>query len=188
MTAAVLDHRVSTPSATLTAVAGRVLVAAGAIFGAANLFQWSVYSGLWLHPAALSLSWPLAVAAFLVSVRRVRRGGGEAARRVTGWSRLFILAQLGAALGLAGLSFWRGDWSLMLWTSPVGLSLYAVGWGLGAVKGGGRWMGGVALGATVSAAALTQLLGTPAQYLAYASALFAFVLIPGLVMAGSRKG
>lgn len=188
MTAAVLDHRIPASPATLTALTGRVLIAAGAIFGAANLFQWSVNSGLWLHPAALSLSWPLAVAAFLISVRRVRRGGGEAARRVTGWSRLFILAQLSAALGLAGLSAWRGDWSLMLWTSPVGLSLYAVGWGIGAMRSGRRWMAAVAVGATVAAAAVTQLLGTPGQYLAYASALFAFVLIPGLVMAGSRKG
>lgn len=170
------------------AASGRVLVAAGAVFGAANLFQWSVTSGLWLHPAALSLSWPVAVTVFLVSVRRLRRNGGEAARRVTGWSRLFILSQIVAAVAMAGLSAWRGDWSTMMWMSPVGLSLYAVGWGIGAMNSGRGWMSGVAFGTTVAAAALTRLVGTPEQYLAYASALFAFVLIPGLFMSVSRKG
>ena len=188
MTAAVLDLHPPASPATLTAAAGRVLIAAGAVFGAANLFQWSVTSGLWLHPAALSLSWPVAVAAFLITVRRLRRSGGAPARTVTAWSRLFILSQICAALGLAGLSAWRGDWSIMMWMSPVGLSLYAVGWGLGAIQSGRHWMAGVACGTTVAAAALTQWVGTPDQYLAYASALFAFVLIPGLLMAASRKG
>lgn len=188
MTAAVLDLHAPASPATLTVAAGRVLIAAGAVFGAANLFQWSVMSGLWLHPAALSLSWPIAVTAFLISVRRLRRSGGEAAQKVTAWSRLFILSQIVAALTLAGLSAVRGDWSIMMWMSPVGLSLYAVGWGLGALKSGRQWMGGVAVGATLAASAITQLIGTPGQYLAYASALFAFVLIPGLLMAASRKG
>lgn len=188
MTAAVLDRHTSSPPATLMAASGRVLVAAGSVFGAANLFQWSVTSGLWLHPAALSLSWPLAVTVFLVTVRRLRRNGGEAAQRVTRWSRLFIISQIAAALTLAGLSAWRGDWSTMMWMSPVGLSLYAVGWGVAALQTGQRWMAGAAFGTTIAAAALTRLVGTPGQYLAYASALFAFVLIPGLVMSVSRKG
>lgn len=188
MTAAVLDLHTPASPATLTAAAGRVLIAAGAVFGAANLFQWSVMNGLWLHPAALSLSWPVAVMAFLIAVRRLRRNGGAAGRRVTSWSRLFILSQICAALTLAGLSAWRGDWSLMLWMSPVGLSLYAVGWGVAALNSGRRWMASLAIAATGAAAALTQLIGTPGQYLAYASALFAFVLIPGLVMSVSRRG
>lgn len=188
MTAAVLDLHTPASPATLTVAAGRVLIAAGAVFGAANLFQWSVMSGLWLHPAALSLSWPLAVTAFLISVRRLRRSGGGAAQKAAGWSRLFILSQICAALGLAGLSAWRGDWSMMMWMSPVGLSLYAIGWGLGAMNTGRNWMAGVAFGTTIAAAALTRLIGTPDQYLAYASALFAFVLIPGLLMAATRKG
>jgi len=188
MTAAVLDLRTPASPATLTVAAGRVLIAAGAVFGAANLFQWSVMSGLWLHPAALSLSWPVAVTAFLITVRRLRRSGGEAAQKVTAWSRLFILSQIAAALTLAGLSAWRGDWSMMMWMSPVGLSLYAVGWGLGAMNSGRQWMGGVAVATTLTASAITQLIGAPGQYLAYASALFAFVLVPGLLMAGSRKG
>ena len=188
MTAAVFDLQAPVSPATLTVAAGRVLIAAGAVFGAANLFQWSVMSGLWLHPATLSLSWPVAVTAFLITVRRLRRNGGEAAQKVTSWSRLFILSQVAAALGLAALSAWRGDWSIMMWMSPVGLSLYAVGWGLGAMNSGRQWMGGVAVATTLAASAMTRLIGTSDQYLAYASALFVFVLIPGLLMAASRKG
>lgn len=188
MTAAVFDLHAPASPATLTVAAGRVLIAAGAVFGAANLFQWSVMNGLWLHPAALSLSWPVAVAVFLITVRRLRRGGGEAAQQAAGWSRFFIVSQICAALGLAGLSVWRGDWSMMMWMSPVGLALYAVGWGLGALNSGRQWMGGIAVATTLAAAAMTRLIGTPDQYLAYASALIAFVLIPGLLMAASRKG
>lgn len=189
MTAVAIDHHTPVSPPALTAAAGRVLIAAGAVFGSANLFQGAVMGGMIpVHEAALALSWPVAVAVFLITLRRLRRHGGEAAQRVTRWSRLFILSQIAAALTLAGLSVWRGDGSIMMWMSPVGLSLYAVGWGVGAMNSGGRWMAGLAFGTTIAAAALTQLVGTPEQYLAYASALFAFVLIPGLMMAASRKG
>ena len=106
MTAAVL-HPASPLSGqpTLGVAAGRNLIAAGAIFGAANLFHWGVMSGtLHLHPAVLSLSWPLAVVAFIITVRRLRGLGGEPARRAAAWSRWGIVVQIAVALSLAGAS------------------------------------------------------------------------------------
>ena len=172
---------------TLDVAAGRNLIAAGSIFGAANLFQWGVMSGaLHLHPAMLSLSWPVAVTAFILIVRRLRRLGGEPALRAASWSRWGILAQIGAALSLAAASALFGDWELMRWMSPIGLGFYGLAFSVAVIRGGPKWLAGAALGAFVAAAGVAQLIGTPSQYLAYACGLAAFAFIPGLVLASRR--
>ncbi len=172
---------------TLAVAAGRNLIAAGAIFGAANLFQWSVLSGTsHLHPAALSLSWPVAVALFIVLIRRLRGLGGEPALRAASWSRWSIAAQIGTALSLAAASALLGDWELMRWMSPVGLAFYAIAYSVAVIRGGPRWLALIALGATVAASAVAMLIGTPEQYLAYAGGLAAFALLPGLALASGR--
>jgi Ca2+/Na+ antiporter len=188
MTTAAIALSISPSSQpTLAVAAGRNLMAAGAVFGAANLFQFGVVSGaLGLHPAVLSLSWPLAVALFLAALFRLRRSGGEAARRAGQWSRYAVLTQIAAALALLGLSFATKDWGWMRATSVVGMSLYASVWGIAAVRTGRLWMALVAGGCLVTAAGLALLLGSPAQYLAYSVGLFTFILTPGLVLASGR--
>lgn len=189
MTAAALTP-LSVPAAapTLKVAAGRNLIAAGAIFGAANLFQWGVLSGaLHLHPAVLSLSWPVAVGVFIVLVRRLRSLGGEAAIRAAAWSRWAIFAQIAAALSLAAASALLGDWELMRWMSPIGLAFYAIAYSVAVIRGGPKWLAGVAFGATVAASGVATLVGTPEQYLAYACGLVAFALIPGAALAFGRS-
>lgn len=188
MTATTFDPVSSaTGQPTLRVAAGRNLIAAGAIFGAANLFQWGVLSGaLHLHPAMLSLSWPAATAAFIIIVRRLRAAGGEPAKRAASWSRWSILFQIVAAASLAVASGVTQNWALMMWTSPVGLAFYGVAWTVAAVRGGPGWMVGVAAGALCGAIGVAALVGTPTQYLAYACGLFAFALIPGLALAFGR--
>ncbi len=188
MTAAALAPATPTAAAqTLAVAAGRNLIAAGAIFGAANLFQWGVLSGvLHLHPAMLSLSWPVAVAAFIILVRRLRSLGGEPAARAASWSRWGILAQIGAALALAAASALAGDWEIMRWMSPIGLVFYGVAYTVAVIRGGPKWLTGVAFGALVAAGGVALLVGTPMQYLAYAAGLAAFALIPGLTLAFGR--
>lgn len=182
MTAVALDTRPFV-APTLAVAAGRNLIAAGTIFGTANLFQWSVLSGAaHLHPALLSLSWPVAVTLFIVIVRRLRALGGEPAIRAASWSRWSILVQIGAALALAGASALTGHWELMRWMSPIGLVFYGLAFSLAVLRGGPKWLAGVALGAFVSAAGVALLVGTPEQYLAYAGGLFAFALLPGTVL------
>lgn len=186
MTAVAFDTRPSV-APTLAIAAGRNLIAAGAIFGAANLFQWSVLSGAaHLHPALLSLSWPVAVTLFIVVVRRLRSLGGEPTIRAASWSRFSILAQIGAALALAGASALTGDWELMRWMSPIGLVFYGLAFGIAVARGGPKWLAGVALGSLLAAAGVALLVGTPSQYLAYAGGLVAFALIPGLALAFGR--
>ncbi|ADK99967.1 hypothetical protein [Brevundimonas subvibrioides] len=188
MTAATLDlvtpaHR----APTLAVAAGRNLIAAGAIFGLANLVQWSILGGvLPLHPALLSVTWPIAVTLFIVILRRLRNAGGPAAVRAAGWSRGAILLQIGAALTLAGASALTQDWSLMMWMSPIGLGFYAVAWLIAAMRGGAPWMTAVGVGAAAAAGGVALLVGTPVQYLAYGMGLIVFALVPGLVLATGR--
>lgn len=172
---------------TLAVAAGRNLIAAGSIFGAANLFQWGVMSGaLHLHPVLLSVTWPVAVVGFIILVRRLRNAGGEPARRAASWSRWAILFQVAMALTLAVAAGLTQNWALMMWMSPVGLAFYGAAWAIAAFRGGPAWAGGVALGALGGTMAVASLVGTPTQYLAYACGLVCAALIPGLALAFGR--
>jgi len=179
-----------TAEPTLAVCAGRVMTLAGSVFAVANLFQFGVYSGLLhLHPATLSLSWPIALAVFFTVLARLRASGGANVRRVALWSRMAIGAQILIALALLGLSFIRHDFTLMYWTSPVGLAIYGLAWMTAAKRGGRGWMIAPSLGAFIAAGVVISLLGTAPAYLAYACGLIAFVLIPGLwLMLGHTLG
>ena len=188
MTTATLDFAPPARHApTLAVAAGRNLIAAGAIFGMANLVQWGILGGvLPLHPALLSVTWPIAVTPFIVILRRLRSTGGPAAVRAAGWSRGAILMQIGAALTLAGASALTHDWSLMMWMSPIGLGFSAVAWLVAAMRGGAIWMGVIGLSSAAAAGGVALLVGTPMQYLAYGIGLIMFALLPGLVLATGR--
>ena len=167
----------------LAVAAGRNLIAAGSIFAVANAVQWAIMSGsIDLHPAVLSLTWPIAVGTFLVILRQLRAAGGAAGRRTAVWSRFAILSQIGAALALVAASATTGQWGLMMWTSVVGLALYGVAWAIAAVRTRKTWIGAVALGCLCAAGGVATLVGTPGQYLAYACGLIAFAFLPGLAL------
>lgn len=187
MSTTTLDLNPPAAAPTLAIAAGRNMVAAGAVFASANLFQWGVLSGaLHLHPALLGLSWPVAVTLFIVIVRRLRSLGGEPAIRAASWSRWAILAQIGAALVLAAASALASNWELMRWMSPVGLTFYGLAFSVAVMRGGPKWLAGVALGSILAAGGVALLVGTPEQYLAYACGLIAFALIPGAALAFGR--
>lgn len=176
------------PEPPLAVCAGRVLILAGMVFASANLFQYGVISGLLhLSPATLSLSWPIALAVFFTVLARLRRGGGANVRRATTWSRIAIGAQIVAALILLAVSVLRHDFTFMLWTSPIGLLVYGASWMTAALRGGRSWMIAPSLGAIAAAGVVITLLGTAPAYLAYATGLIAFVLIPGLWLTLGHK-
>lgn len=173
---------------TLAVAAGRVLALAGSVFGLSNLFQYGVQSGLLhLHPAVLGLSWPVTVAVFLFTLARLRRIGGDNGRRAAVWSRIGVGSLIAAALTLLAVSFTRQDFTLMFWMTPVGIGLYAVAWTTAAIRARRGWMMAPAFGALCAVGLTAAVLGTPLQYLIYACALFAFVLIPGAWLASGRK-
>lgn len=189
MTAAALtDFSAAEAAPTVPVAAGRVLTLAGAVFAAANLFQYGVQSGaLHLHEATLALSWPVALTVFFVILARLRRSGGEAARRVAGWSRLTIGLMLAGALGLAAASFATGDWGLMRWTSVVSVGLYGAAWAVAWVRTRGFNMMALGLTGLAGAAALVPLIGTADQYLLQAATLAVTALMPGLWLASGRR-
>jgi hypothetical protein len=188
MTAAAFTFETSRPYASAAVCAGRLLLLAGSVFGAANLFQWGVLSGaLDLHPAFLGLNWAVAVSVFITGLFRLRRTGGEAARGVAGWSRAFILAHVGVALALAAVSYAAGDWGLMRWNAVAGLTLYATGWAIAAIRTETPNMGALFLVALAGAAAGALLYGTPDQYLIQACTLALAALLPGLWLAFGRR-
>lgn len=189
MSATVFSNPPSTAAEpTLSVAAGRVLVLAGAVFGCANLFQFAAISGLFgLSPAALSLSWPAALVVFFVVLFRLRKAGGANGRRTAVWSRMAIGFQVVSALTLLGVSVATHDFSWMYWTSPLGLMVYGLVWFTAAIRGRRGWMVVPALGALCAAGVVISLLGTAPAYLAYACGLFAFVFIPGVVLALSRN-
>lgn len=172
---------------TLPIAAGRFLILAGAVFGSANLFQFGVIGGLLpLHPAVLSLSWLAAVGIFFTLLFRLRRSPHETMRRAASWSRFTVMGQIAGALTLLGLSLALKDWTIMRATSVVGMALYGAVWSVAAVRTRTVWIAAVALGCFGSSLTLFLLLGTSEQYLAYGLSLYAFALIPGLLLASGR--
>ena len=188
MTAAAFTFDASRPGASVSVCAGRLLLLAGSVFGAANLVQWGVLGGaLDLHPVFLGLNWAIAVGVFMSGLVRLRRIGGEAARGVAGWSRAFLLSLVGVALALAAVSYMAGDWGLMRWNSAAGLILYAAGWGIASVRTGTPNMGALSLVALGGAAAGALRFGTPDQHLIQACTLALAALLPGLWLAFGRR-
>lgn len=188
MSAVAFDLAPARPLPAVSVCAGRVLVLAGVAFGAANLIQWGVLGGtLGWHPAVLSLSWPIAVGAFLIGLVRLRRAGGEAGLRVARWSRAAILLQIGAALALLAVSAVTRDWGLMRWTSAVGLALYGLAWAIAGARTRTTNMVVIAVTAFAGVAAMALRFGTPDQYLIYAAALAPVALLPGLWLASGRR-
>lgn len=188
MTATALVYETDRPQADVAVCAGRVLLLAGVCFGAANLFQWGVQSGaLGLHPAALSLSWPLAVGVFFTGLFRLRRAGGEAARRAAGWSRIGVGAMIGAALMLAAASAATGDWGLMRLVSAVTLGLYGMAWLVALGRTGRPNTGVIALIAFAGSGLQFLTAGTPDQYVLQAATLALIAVLPGLWLALGRR-
>lgn len=188
MTAAALAFTTSRPDPALGVCAGRVLLMAGLVFGAANLVQWGILGGaIDLHPAFLALNWALAVSAFLVGSLRLRRIGGPVGCRVAGWSRAFILSHVALALALAATSYLAGDWSLMRWHAVGGLALYAAAWAIAALRTGTPNMGALFVIALGGAGASATMLGTPDQYLIQTCTLLLAAFLPGLWLAFGRR-
>lgn len=173
---------------TLPVAAGRTLALAGTVFGLSNLFQYGVQSGaLGLHPAVLSLSWPIAVGVFLFALARLRRAGGEAGRRVAGWSRRAILLMLSLAAVLLAASLIGRDFALMLWMTPATLSLYGLVWSFALVRTRSPAMALLAGVAFAGAGAVIARIGTPDQFLLQAATLSLVAVLPGIWLAFGRR-
>lgn len=188
MTAATRSFDEAARAPTVVVCAGRVLVLAGLVFGTANLVQYGVRSGaLGWHEATLGLNWLVALGVFFPVLFRLRRIGGEAARRAAGWSRAAILTMVAAALVLAAASAVIGDWTLMYWTSVATLALYGLVWLVAFGRARRPGLALIAATAFAGAAWVATRMGTPEQYLLQAVTLGLVAVLPGLWLAFGRR-
>tara|TARA_R110002124_G_scaffold58552_1_gene163049 strand:+ start:3696 stop:4331 length:636 start_codon:yes stop_codon:yes gene_type:complete len=169
---------------------GPIMVAAGLIFGAANLVQWTIVSGLWVvEPMVMLWVWLTAGAAFSVAlfflVRRANRkpGAGSTGNKAVGaaWCALgfgiFVMW-----LSLMAVGFTSGNWEMM-WAMPsIVATTYGTAWMVSSAFSTQRWMTVVGLVAYAGAIACGALIGNPAIYLVFAVLMVLTGLVPGLVM------
>jgi hypothetical protein len=169
---------------------GEALIAAGLIYGAASLYQWSVMRGLWRPPGGLnSLNWVWLGASvlFFGLIMAWKRGAAADCNRVilTAWSGIGVSIWT-ICLGM-GLAAWRlHDGRIAFLIAPVVLALYGSGWIVAAAVYRVAWTRWMGLGCLTASLMLAGLAGLPEQFLAFAIALLVFASAPGFVLARQR--
>ena len=171
-------------------LAGPVLVAAAVIFGAANLGQWAILSGLvTVNPWAVLWLWIAASVVFgVVLTTLIRRmkgkpGFGSSGNRAVGaaWKGvgygIFV-----SWLGLVALTVKSGDASWMMVMPTIVLVAYGSAWTVGAAMTRARWMTMTALASHAGAVAAAWFADTTAVYLVFTIVLAAVALVPGLIL------
>lgn len=169
---------------------GPIMVAAGLIFGAANLAQWAIVSDLVaVEPIVMLWVWLTAGAAFSVAlfflIRRASRkpGYGSTGNKAVGaaWSALgfgiFVMW-----LSLMAVGFSSGNWELM-WAMPsIVATTYGTAWMVSAAFSSQRWMTVVGLISYAGAIACGALIGNPDIYLVFSVLMVLTGLVPGLAL------
>jgi uncharacterized membrane protein YobD (UPF0266 family) len=171
---------------------GRVLLAAGLIYGLASLTQWAAISDLvpinpkqsnwvWLIATVIFLAFTFLDRLFLCPPTGVRTAANRAARAA--WSCV------GAGIFAGIASMFVVSWKLqasgmtLLWLLPSMIMVfYGLGWGVSAAMiRSGRLMW-LAIASFVSAPLLALMTGSESQLLAYAVALFLLMALPGFLI------
>ena len=169
---------------------GPIMVAAGLIFGTANLAQWAIVSDLVVvAPIAQLWVWLAAGAVFSIAlfflIRRANRkpGAGSTGNKAVGaaWSALgfgiFVMW-----ISLMAVGFTSGDWALM-WAMPsIVATTYGTAWMISAAFSSQRWMTLVGLISYAGAIACGALIGNPAIYLVFSVLMVLTGLVPGLAL------
>lgn len=171
-------------------LAGPILVAAGVIFGAANLGQWAIQAGVVsVDPWAQLWLWIGAGVVFagvltvLIGRMKGRPGYNSSGNTAVGaaWSGvgygIFV-----TWLGLVALAVKSGDWRWMMVMPTIVLVAYGSAWMVGAAMTRTRWMTMTALLSYAGAVAVAWFADTPAIYLVFTVVLAAVALVPGLIL------
>lgn len=171
-------------------LAGPVLVAAGVVFGAANLGQWAIQSGVVsVDPWAQLWLWIGAGVVFagvltvLIGRMKGKPGYNSSGNTAVGaaWGGvgygIFV-----TWLGLVALAVKSGDWRWMMVMPTIVLVAYGSAWMVGAAMTRTRWMTMTALLSYAGAVAVAWFADSPAVYLVFTVVLAAVALIPGLIL------
>ena len=167
-------------------MAGPYLVAGGGWSAAASLVQWPLVRDLFgLSNQLAILAWLVASAGFAATlVILIRRDRGKA-ENTSNRAINSVWTGIGYAvfsfwIGVAAMAYQRGDAFLMNTISLQVLSLYAVGWVVGAAMTGQGWMRFNAIMAFITVPVLGLFVGTGTEYLIYAIALVLTAVVPGV--------
>jgi hypothetical protein len=169
---------------------GGILIAAGLIFGAASIMHWLIDADvLVLPPVAFAALWGGAMLLFFVTLftligrNKGRPGAASTVNRATGaaWMGVGLLIFV-MAVSMAVIS-WRlqSPVPTLMFPSMI-FAAYGSAWAVSATMTRSRWQWWLAIGAWISAPLLAALTGTTWIWLAYGAGLFAFALIPGLIL------
>lgn len=177
---------------------GRILMAAGIVYGLASLTQWAAIMELTPFPVRQSnWIWLVATVIFLTLVvldkifwcppTGVKTAANRAARAA--WS--CVGAGIFAGIASMAAVTWRlGEaGAVLLWLLPsLIMVFYGLGWGVSAAMIRSQRLLWLSIASFIAAPVLGFLTGSATMYLAYAVALFVLMAVPGflLMRAASR--
>jgi hypothetical protein len=171
---------------------GRILLAAGLIYGLASLTQWAAIVDLvpfspkqsnwvWLVATALFLAFTTIDRIFLCPPSGVQTAANRAARAA--WSCV------GAGIFASITSMFVVSWKLqasgmtLLWLLPsMVMVFYGLGWGVSAAMIRSSRLMWLAIASFVTAPLLALMTGSENQLLAYAACLFLLMALPGFLI------
>ena len=169
---------------------GAFLVAAGGLYAAACLVQWAGVERIGgLDAQSAGWSWLVATGLWiltffgLLALQHRKPAPPSAVGRVfsVGWSAV------GAAILVNATAVWIAaerlhDQALFVCLAPTVLAFYGAAWLVAAAAARKAWMLVTGLGAFTLALAMAALVNDPRELLAYAIALVALLVAPGLYM------
>jgi hypothetical protein len=171
---------------------GRILLAAGLIYGAASLFQWACIENLvpfsprqgnwgWLAATVLFLGFTLIDRIFLCPPTGVKTAANRAARAA--WSCVGAGIFAGIA-SMAAVSWRLGDsgFGLISLLPSMVMVFYGLGWGVSAAMIRSQRLAWLAVASFVAAPVLALMTGSAAQMLGYAACLFLLMALPGFLL------
>ncbi|MGH7028725.1 hypothetical protein [Brevundimonas sp.] len=169
---------------------GRILIAAGLIFGLASVVAYGIDSGiLAVPPVAYAVLWGGATLAFFAAliwqIRKTdgRPGAHSVVNRAGGAGWMGVgLAIFVMSLSMAVVS-WKAQSDVAFMTFPsLIFALYGSGWAMSATVSDQKWQWKLAIGCWIAAPLIALLTGSPLMWLGYAAGLFLFALVPGVLL------
>jgi len=170
---------------------GKILAAAGLIFGVASLAYWAMTVEILDLPHGWGSFgiWMGALALFLIVLTILNRGiarkpgAGSPTNRASGsaWTAIgFSIFAMGLSYAAAGYKL-QSETVMATFPSVI-FALYGAGWAVAAAMTGKKWLWWVALGSWAMAPLLGWLADGPELYLAYAAGLFLLTSVPGVIL------
>jgi hypothetical protein len=171
---------------------GRILMAAGIVYGLASLSQWAAIVGvvpfsvrqsnwIWLVATAVFLALVVIDKIFWCPPTGVKTAANRAARAA--WS--CVGAGIFACIASMAAVSWRlGEaGTVLLWLLPsLIMVFYGLGWGVSAAMIRSQRLLWLSIASFVAAPVLGFMTGSPALYLAYALALLVLMAVPGFLL------